>query len=135
MTIRIQNDVYAYTSNIIMSTINNLHVVSYNCAGVKNKLPIISKMSNESNIIFLQETWLLPNELGILNGINSDFNSFSISSVDLESGVLVGRPYGGLSVMWNKCLSPVCQVVTFDDNRILGITITIDAAKYLLINV
>ena len=40
--------------------------------------------------VFLQEHWLLPYELKMLNNIHSDFGAFSHSSVDISRDVLDG---------------------------------------------
>ena len=98
-------------------------------------MPIITDMCSNNDIVLLQETLLLPHDLNLLNKVHPDFNSYSISSVDVGAGVLVGRPYGGLSVLWRNSLSPVCDVVLFDDNRLLGITYTLNNFKILIINV
>ena len=112
---------------------NNIRITSYNCHGAKNKLPVLNTLTRNAHIVFLQETWLLPNELSVLDNINPTYNYFSLSSVDVESGVLVGRPYGGISVLWEKNLSSMCQVLTFDDDRILGLSIIVSNIKYLLL--
>ena len=68
----------------------------------------------------------------MLENINDEFTSFSLSAVDLHDGILIGCPYGGLSVMWNGKLSTVCKVVLFDDQRIMGVALTIDEKEYYL---
>ena len=110
----------------------HIRVTSFNCSGAKNKLPIISDLCNKADLIFLQETWLLPIDLEVLENINDEFTSFSLSAVDLHDGILIGRPYGCLSVMWNRKLSTVCKVVLFDDQRIMGVALTIDEKEYYL---
>ena len=95
-----------------MADPNNLRMISYNCAlcaGVKNKIPVIAKFCKNADIIFLQETWLLPTDLDILNNVDKDFHSFSLSSVDTGDRILIGRPYGGVSILWKRDLSPVCR--------------------------
>lgn len=62
------------------------------------------------------------------------FASFSTSSVDLGNGVMSGRPYGGLSMLWHRKYAPVCQVFTFDD-RIIGPTFSLKIIKYLFLYV
>ena len=76
----------------------NLNISSFNCQGVKNIIPNIVDLCNKSHIVFLQETWLSPYELTLLNDIHEKFNSFSLSSMDTCSNVFVGRPYGGIIV-------------------------------------
>ena len=120
---------------IIMMNTNNLRIGTFNCAGAKSKLPILLEMSKNVDLLFLQETWLLENELNMLNDVNPDFSSFSLSSVNLQDSLLVGRPYGGISILWRKELSPICQLLQFDDNRLLGILISVNSMDLLFINV
>ena len=112
-----------------------LKLISYNCQGVKSKLPIINKMCKESDILLLQETWLMPNECNYLKSVHKDFESFSLSSVKITNSVLVGRPYGGLSILWRRSLSPVCKLVHLEDDRLTGLIITFNNFELLIINV
>ena len=99
-----------------------LRILSLNCNGVPNKLPVIWDLCQNADILLLQETWLLPADVGLLDSVHSDFSSFSLSAVD-DRELLVGRPYGGLSFMWRKSLAPALKIVTFDDERLLGISV------------
>ena len=101
---------------------DELRLVSFNCNGVKNKLPIIAELCQNADIVLLQETWLLPVDLPLMNSVHKDYNAFPISSVDLGE-LLSGRPYGGLSLLWHKNFEHCCQILNFEDNRILGLTV------------
>ena len=76
-------------NNSILAMEQNIRITSLNCAGVKNKLPIINDLCEKADIIFLQETWILPTELDLLNSVNKEFTS-SLSAVNLHDGILVG---------------------------------------------
>ena len=65
------------------------------------KLQIVRELCEANDAVLLKETWLLPYDIGLLDTISSYFKSFSISAVDMSES-LVGRPYGGLSVLWRK---------------------------------
>ena len=120
---------------VLMANVSaSFSFVSFNCAGVKNKLPYIAVLCEQSDIIFLQETWLMPHETNALDNVHPDFNNYSISSVDAGS-VLVGRPYGGLTILYRKNLTVCGNVITFDDNRLVGFEITNENLVYLFINV
>ena len=121
--------------NILMANIStSFSFVSFNCYGVKNKIPYINMLCEQSDIIFLQETWLMPHETNFLDHVHSDFNNFSMSSVDAGS-LLIGRPYGGLSILYKKSLTINGNILTFDDERLLGFEILSENLKYLFINV
>ena len=40
----------------------------------------------------------MPSELNVLDGVSPDFYSYALSIVD-PSQVLIGRPYGGVSIL------------------------------------
>ncbi|KOB62775.1 reverse transcriptase, partial [Operophtera brumata] len=52
------------------------------------------------------ETWLQPHDLNFVHQINSEFGCIAKSSIDTSVGILRGRPYGGLAIMWNKAKFP-----------------------------
>ena len=66
----------------------------------------------------------LPKDLNFLNGIHKDFAAFGSSAVDIESGLLSGRPYGGTAILYNRT---VCQLkpVSCNNNRITAGTLNI----------
>ena len=114
--------------------INRLKIVSFNCCGVTNKLPIIQQLCDANDFVVLKQTWLLPHNIGSLDGMHRDFEAYSISAVDCTEA-LVGRPYGGLSILWRKSSSSTINIVTFDDSRILGLDITARGRSLHIINV
>ena len=95
----------------------SLKLVSLNCEGVKNKLPFIQSLCDQVDILCLQETWLLPHETNLISNVHVDFDHFSLSAVDIQSSILVGRSYGGLTIMYKKELGVIGSVVNFEDNR------------------
>ena len=82
-------------------------------------------MCDDYDITVLQETWLLKQDLCILNIIHDNFLGCGISSVNCESDILIGRPYGGLAFMWQKNIAHKCKLVGYDDNRILGMRLNV----------
>lgn len=60
----------------------------------------IQSLCECNDFVFLQEHWLLPSELDILNNIYLNFLGVAHSAVDLTSDILVGRQYG-----WTAWLS------------------------------
>ena len=53
---------------------------------------------------FLQETWLTHDELPLLRQIHADFDASGVSAMDTGDSILVGRPYGGVAILWRKQL-------------------------------
>ena len=117
-----------------MELSRRIKITSFNCCGVTNKLPIIKELCDENDIVLLQETWLMPHNLAVLEKIHANFSAYSISAVDCTRA-LVGRPYGGLSVLWKNSLSNLVKIVPFDDSRILGIDICSNGNILHILNV
>ena len=78
-----------------------LSLVSFNCGVVKNILPVIADLFESVDFVLLQETWLLPVDLSLVDNVHQDYSAFSITSVDVGK-LLLGRPFGGLSMLWHK---------------------------------
>ena len=81
----------------------SLKIASFNCHGALNKMPIIDDMLRSLDILFLQETWLMQHNTNIFENLNEDFCSFSSSAVE-PGEILMGRPYGGLTILWRKSI-------------------------------
>ena len=110
-----------------------LTCVTLNCEGIKSKLGYLKQLCDNVDVICLQETWLMEHEIDTLNNIHPDFNAFSISGVDSSAGILVGRPYGGVSILWKNKLP--CRILNYDDCRMLGVMLDCNNFKYLILNV
>ena len=115
-----------------------LKLISYNSTGLGlYKMDYICELLTQHNvdIMFLQETWLLPSTQNKLNGINKNYCSHGISGMD-NHNLLQGRPYGGLAFLWKQSLSPSIKCVTdYKSKRICAVTIECANIKLLLINV
>ena len=117
-----------------MDILQSLRLTSFNCHGFKSSSDFINSHLNDSDIVALRETWLLPNELNLTN-INKNVNSFSISSVNLEDKILVGRPYGGLTFIWKNDLSKNGQMPEYKDSRVLGLLFSLETKSIPILNV
>ncbi|CAH2101644.1 unnamed protein product [Euphydryas editha] len=77
-------------------------LVTFNCRSLKRSVEGVRQLCKKADIIALQETWLLPHDLTYLASIDADFGSTGTSAVDTSNGVLVGRPHGGVALLWRK---------------------------------
>ena len=112
-----------------------LQVGSYNCKSLKRNVVGIRKLCEVSDIVFLQEHWLFPCDLPLLNNVHNEFTSYGVSSIDSSDRVIVGRPFGGVAVLWHNRLAPLVRPVCFDDDRIIGLECDINGHKVLLLGV
>jgi exonuclease III len=78
---------------------DKLRIATFNCRSAKSSLYEIKKLCSECDIIFLQETWLSSQEYHILESIDSNFYVKCTTAMDIESGILRGRPYGGCAIL------------------------------------
>ena len=59
-----------------------------------------------------------------------------ISSVDTTTGILSGRPYGGMAILWRKTIGNICKTILIPgENRLMGIEVEVNSKKLLFINV
>ena len=80
----------------------NIRIATYNSHGSgAGRLEYVKKLSNNHDIILIQEHWLVPQQFHMYNNMLSNFNSHCISGIT-DGKLLSGRPYGGCAVLWNK---------------------------------
>ncbi len=92
-------------------------------------------MSDDTDIIFIQEHWLLKSQLPkITKGIKG-FTGTAITGVDATARNLPGRSSGGCAVCWRKTLDTIIKPVeySFMSKRICGITIKCKTYLILLL--
>ena len=73
--------------------------------------PMIPTLCEQNDFILLQEHWLTTNDLYKFDSVHKDFTHFSVSAMDskVSSGILVGRPFGGTSIL---CRSSLLRYIT-----------------------
>ena len=77
---------------------NRVRFTSLNCQGASTKLQIFVDLCKSSDVILLQETWVMPSDLGMFDHVSKDLSSFSLSSLD-PGEILVERPHGRISIL------------------------------------
>jgi len=86
-----------------------------------------------SDFLFLQEHWLLPDELDVLNNIHSDFYGVGYSAVELDNDIVLGRPFGGTCILYRKCLAQHVSTLVTHDPRITAGTFDSNLGLVLMI--
>ncbi len=117
------------------TALSAIRLASFNCRSVKNSNYDVINLCNKCDIVCLQEHWLLPNELNILNNINTEFISHGYSSVNISDSVLVGRPYGGTAILFRKSLSHLIKIVPTTDPRVTAIRVKSSDFEVLFLSV
>lgn len=113
----------------------NTTLISYNCKNIKRSIEGIRELCSVGDIIALQETWLLPHDLPFLTGVHDDFGSTGTSAVDTATGILRGRPHGGVALLWRKSLFQCVSVIPCASPRISAIRATTNEKPILVLSV
>jgi len=68
----------------------DLSICSYNLHGLNNGMSFLTELCNVNDIIFVQEHWLQPSQLHLLNNMNDNFVFYGKSSMERNvcSGLL-----------------------------------------------
>ncbi|KAJ2937577.1 hypothetical protein O0L34_g12975 [Tuta absoluta] len=112
-----------------------LHIITVNCKSLRRNWKFVSDLCNDNDVILLQETWLLPTDLHILQNLHPECDAIGSSSVDTAAGPLVGRPYGGMAIIYKKSLK-ITSTLLCDSTRLSAVEIALSSQhKLLLINV
>lgn len=86
----------------LTNSVNNITLCTYNCRSVKSSVIELQELCAKSDLVCLQEHWLLPNEVSLLSHISADFLAVGSSAVDTSEDILTGRPYGGTAILCRK---------------------------------
>jgi exonuclease III len=111
----------------------NCTFISFNCKGFSGAVGCVRDLCKSADIIALQETWLLQHDIPLLGTIDSDFAYTGKTAVDLSSGVLRGRPYGGVAILWRKSLFPCVSVIQCQSDRLTGIKVSMCDSSMIII--
>ena len=101
--------------------ISSIRVVSFNTRGLKNVT--IPSLFDRFDIVLLQETLQCKQDLGQLNSLSPLFQGTGVAVTDLSSGILRGRPRGGVAILWRRSLNKFVNEINFDLDWIAGISL------------
>ena len=112
----------------MMAGLNNdnecISINSHNCGHASNfKLPLFNDLLEGCDFLLLQEHMLFKSKLIWFNSISSDVGVHGVSAMD-ESKPLVGRPYGGVAILWRKSLVGQVVPVHWDSSRFCAVKYT-----------
>lgn len=113
----------------------NPKLISFNCSGVKRCIDGVRELCQTADILALQETWLWPHDILFLGSIHEDFGYTGKSGVDTSRGIVRGRPYGGVAILWRKKLFRSVSVVECMSVRITGIKVVLEDRRLLVFSI
>lgn len=92
-------------------------------------------LSRKADLIALQETWMLESEIPELGSVNSDYSYCGKSAVDISSGILRGRKYGGVALLWRTSKFNHVSVIKCKSDRIIAIRACLPGHSMLFFSV
>lgn len=107
--------------NIVIMSVNNfeLSVVSYNMHGFNQGFSTVRDLCINYNpdVFLLQEHWLLPTNLNWFDRVSQDYFCFGSSAMSsqTETGILSGRPFGGVTFLIRKNLQRLTRTIVATD--------------------
>lgn len=123
------------------SSLNTLRIATYNSRGLPKTnrglllRPDIVDVFNTSDIVCLQETWYLKQELGNLNTICDNFHGFGVSTTDALDGLVAGHPPGGVAILWRDSLDSRVKPLVTNLSWCSGIEIEDNQRKVVILSV
>ncbi len=99
--------------------LDSLRVASYNCRGLNSGRPAVLDLLEICDFCFIQEHWLLHEQLHRLN-VHDDFFSIGVSGME-SSELHYGRPFGGCAIFYRKSLAPFVTRLTSPSKRFCSI--------------
>lgn len=111
----------------------HLSILSFNMHGFYQGFSVIEHLikSDAPDILLLQEHWLTPANMDIFGKYFPDFFTFGCSAMSkqVESGILRGRPFGGVITLINNRLRNITETIFCDERYSI-----VRVANYFIVN-
>ena len=111
-----------------------LSIVSFNMHGFYQGIPTVDELINDMNpdVFMFQEHWLTPANLYLFDRQFPDYFAFGSSALSssVASGMLRGRPFGGVMILVNKNLRKITETIHSDERFAI-----VKIGQHLLVNV
>ena len=114
-----------------------LRICSFNCCSLRKNIDLVRQLADCCNdIIFLQETFVIEDKLGILDFIDENYECVGVAATYSEKSLISneGRPEGGMAILWKKNCGFKVKNIILKDNFII-FSIRICNFDILLVNV
>jgi len=110
----------------------NIKIVSFDLHGFNWGKSLLTDLCEHHDVIFCQEHWLSPEYLYKIDAVSTDFACFSKSSMEtaITGGVLLGRPFGGISVLIRNKYASDAKLIALEKRFIV-----LSIKNLLLLNV
>ena len=105
-------------NKININNINNYHkfqTCTFNMHGINQGATMLNYLCTSVNpsVIFIQEHWQAPDNMHKILSFSPDYIGFGISAIEskVSSGILYGRPYGGVAILVHNSYAKVVKNV------------------------
>ena len=116
---------------------NKLSLTTYNCKHCRftgDKYNFINDLVCNTDFVLLQEICLYPTEFPKLLQFGSNSDMIATCPMD-ETIHRVGRPFGGVSIIWNSLIKGQVIKIDCESSRLCGLLFTQDNVTMLIMNV
>ena len=121
-----------FAASITQITVASHNLHSFKKSGTYHK----SCLNRYGGIWFGQELWLSEKQLPMLQQLQTQFVARSGMEDAVSSGILSGRPFGGVSVAWSPDLDHLISPISnFRHKRVVGVELKAEDGNFLLLNV
>ena len=116
---------------------NKLSLTTYNCKHCRftgDKYNFINDLVCNTDFVLLQEICLYPTEFPKLLQFGSNSDMIATCAMD-ETIHKVGRPFGGVSIIWKSLIKGQVIKIDCESSRLCGLLFTQDNVTMLIMNV
>ena len=120
---------------IFAAALTNVTIASHNLHSFKKSVAFHKDcLQNYGGIWMAQELWLSEKQLPMLQQLGTQFVARSGMEDALSSGILQGRPFGGVSISWSHDLDHhISPISNYRHKRVVGIEFKTGEENFLII--
>lgn len=96
----------------------SMNITSYNCNSLKNKVDTVRGLLDRSDILLLQEIFILDDETDFVSAVDSDFDVI-VSPSQLPPHSTSGRPLGGMVLFHRRSLDLTVETLATHDHYVI----------------
>ena len=126
----------AYCLFLIFAAVS-INIASHNLHGFKSTSAYHRTCIQRHEGVWLgQETWLSEKQFSTLSSLGTQYVARSAMEDAISSGILRGRPFGGVCIAWSPKLDGVIKPLTnFRHKRVVGVELESGINQSLIINI
>ncbi|RVE46368.1 hypothetical protein evm_008991 [Chilo suppressalis] len=109
---------------------NNIPIYLYNVSKETSECDIKNYIKNQCNL----ETQV-EKDVSFLGSIDPAFSFTGKSAVDTSAGVLRGRPYGGVALLWRSAKFSAVTVIPCRSDRLVAVKIVLSDRSFIVASV